>query len=357
VPDRAPGSADRAVGIWLLICAGLVAAMVAVGGLTRLTRSGLSIVEWKPLLGALPPLTESAWAEELTKYRTSPEAQQVNVGLSLAGFQQIYYVEWFHRLLGRLTGLVVLLPLAFFASTGRVGPRRAGQLAAVFGLGGLQGALGWYMVKSGLVDEPRVSPYRLTAHLLLALLLFGALLRIALGTLSPRGEGPAAWPALRRGALALLMALVLALTWGGLMAGFHAGLAAPTFPTINGAWFPDGIWTSSPAWMSLVESPFAVHVTHRLLAYTVLGGALALGVAVRRAREMTKTARRLALAVVALALAQVTLGALVVTRYVPIGWASLHQVNAVALLAALLALIHYLAPGRPLPPSPGGPAA
>jgi cytochrome c oxidase assembly protein subunit 15 len=345
-------SRDRGVAAWLVVCAAFVAAMVVVGGLTRLTRSGLSIVEWKPLLGAIPPLTDADWRSELGKYQGSPEAKFVNVGLSLEAFKQIYYVEWFHRLLGRVTGLVVLLPLIFFAVRKRLDRRRVSQLLTLFALGGLQGALGWFMVASGLVDAPRVSPFRLTAHLLLALLLFASLFWVALDAAVPRplrveGTGgqrirPLAW--------ALAVLLTLTITWGGLMAGNHAGLAAPTFPTINGAFLPDGMWDPALGLSNVCDNALLIHFTHRLLAYLTVAGALILGIAMARTRGAPRAWSWIALGLGAIALAQATLGALTVLSGVRIAWASLHQLNAVLLLAMVVYAVRELTPGRaPLP--------
>lgn len=337
-PAPAAKPRDRAVAAWLCACALLVAAMVAVGGLTRLTRSGLSIVEWKPLVGALPPLGEAAWQAEFARYQGSPEFRLVNAGMTLDGFRQIYYVEWFHRLLGRLTGAVVLVPLAWFALRRRLSRKLALRMLGLFALGGLQGALGWFMVKSGLVDQPHVSPYRLTAHLALALALFVVLCWIALDEALPRP--PSSSPALRCAALALLALVGLTVTWGGLMAGFHAGLVAPTFPTMNGQWFPDALRSSANA----LASPVAIHFTHRLLAYSVFVAAVLLAVAVRAARHTTPAAKRLAVAVLAVVVLQITLGAIVVLRLVPLTWASAHQIDATLLLATLTALLHQLTP-------------
>ena len=344
-----PRPRDRSVAAWLFVCAAFVAAMVAIGGLTRLTRSGLSIVEWKPLLGALPPIGDDAWQRELAKYQASPEAQLVNVGLSLDGFKQIYYVEWFHRLIGRLTGVVVLLPLVYFVARKRLDRRQVAQLLGLFALGGLQGALGWFMVKSGLVDVPHVSPYRLTAHLLLALVLFAALLWTALDAALPRPLPADAGPHLRRlrmAAQTLLALLGVTITWGGLMAGFHAGLAAPTFPTINGAWIPEGMGAAVPGLQGLVADPLTIHFTHRLLAYLVVAGAIGLGVALVRAERAPRTWHRLGVTLGTLALVQATLGALTVLTFVRISWASLHQLNAVFLLGVLVAVTHQLCPAR-----------
>ena len=176
----------RAVALWLLVCAAMVFAMVVVGGVTRLTHSGLSIVEWQPLVGTVPPLSEADWQDEFAKYRQTPEFKQVNHDMDLAGFKRIFWWEYFHRLLGRTIGAVFLLPFLWFAVRRRIDRPLAWQLAGIFALGALQGALGWYMVKSGLIDDPRVSHFRLTAHLGVALAILAAELWVALGLLLPR---------------------------------------------------------------------------------------------------------------------------------------------------------------------------
>ena len=199
----ADGASRRAVAVWLLACAALVLVMVVVGGITRLTHSGLSIVEWQPLVGTLPPLTDSAWQELFAKYRETPEFRLVNHAMTLDGFKRIFWWEYAHRLLGRVIGLVFLLPFLWFLLRRRLDRALAWQLAGVFALGALQGALGWYMVRSGLVDDPRVSHFRLTAHLGVALAIFGAELWIALELLAERGPRRAGSSPLARFACAI----------------------------------------------------------------------------------------------------------------------------------------------------------
>src|SRR6266516_1243107 len=203
---------ERAVAAWLLACCALVFAMVVVGGVTRLTHSGLSIVEWQPIVGALPPLGDDDWQEAFRKYQQSPEFQQVNPGMNLSGFKRIFWWEYFHRLLGRLIGAAFLLPLLWFALRGRIARALTWKFAVIFGLGALQGALGWYMVQSGLVDNPRVSQYRLTAHLGIAFLVYAAMVWIAFGALFP-GARPVSGR-LRRFAFALA-ALILMMVLSG----------------------------------------------------------------------------------------------------------------------------------------------
>lgn len=338
-------SRSRALGAWLLVVAGCVLAMVVVGGLTRLSRSGLSIVEWKPLTGVLPPLSAAAWADEYTKYKASPEGRLVNAGMPLDAFQRIFYVEWAHRLLGRVTGLVVFVPLAWLLVKRKLDRRRALTLLGIFSLGALQGVAGWLMVKSGLVDAPHVSPYRLTLHLSLALACFALLLWTALGELvapptTPRPPRALAWAA--RLALGLVSVTVV---WGGLTAGNHAGLVAPTFPTMNGAWIPAEV---APADLgplrSAVGDALTIHFVHRALAYLSTLVALACA-ALAFGRPAPRSTRVVVAGMLAQVTLQITLGALTVLGRVPIGWASLHQVNATLLLGWCVALVYLVRPG------------
>src|SRR6266571_4767742 len=227
-PAAQTRNGDRAVAAWLLACCALVFSIVVVGGITRLTHSGLSIVEWQPIVGALPPLDEAGWQETFGKYKQSPEYRLVNPGMTLDGFKIIFWWEYVHRLLGRLTGAVFFLPLLWFALRGRI-PRALGwKLAGILALGAAQGALGWYMVQSGLIDNPRVSQYRLTAHL-----------GIAFDLLFPRA-GPVSGR-LRRFAFALAALIFVMVLSGGLVAGIRAGLAYNTFPLMNGRLVPPEI--------------------------------------------------------------------------------------------------------------------
>lgn len=329
---------DRAVGLWLLTCAACVVAMVLVGGVTRLTRSGLSITEWNPVAGALPPMGAHAWEEAFARYRATPEFQTVNHGMDLAAFQRIFLVEWGHRLLGRIAGFVFAVPLVVFAVKGRLRGARLGKLAGIFGLGALQGAVGWWMVKSGLVDVPRVSPYRLATHLLFAVALLALLIWHARDELDTSEPAPGATSLARRLAALAIGAVVVTLTWGALMAGLHAGHVAPTFPTMNGAWVPVGMGSIE---RDALENPITVHFVHRLLAYGTAAIAIAAAVTAWRATPDALVRRR-ATWLVLLVVGQVTLGALTVLSHVRIDLASAHQVNAALLLACAVTLVHRL---------------
>ena len=333
----------RAIAAWLFACCALVFAMVVVGGITRLTHSGLSIVEWQPLVGAVPPLDDAAWEDTFAKYRATPEFRLRNHDMTLAGFKQIFWWEYFHRLLGRLIGVVFVVPFAYFLARGAIARPLAWKLAAVFALGGLQGAIGWYMVKSGLVDDPRVSPVRLAMHLGMALFIYAAMLWIALD-LRARAPAPrAAWAPLAQAFAALVFVMALS---GALVAGIHAGYSYNTFPTMNGQWVPDEILMIDPWWMNFVYNMATVQFDHRLLAFAVAAGAVALA---WRGWRDAPWARGWAAALLAAAALQVSLGIATLLLRVPIPLAALHQAGAVLVFTCAVGLAHRLA-GRSLQP-------
>lgn len=320
---------NRGVALWLLTCCAMVVVMVSLGGLTRLTHSGLSMVEWDPIIGIVPPLSDSDWQAAFAKYRLTPEYLKVNAGMDLAGFRAIFWLEYVHRVWGRLIGLVFLLPFLWFWLTGRIGRTLVPRLIALFALGAAQGGLGWFMVKSGLVDDPAVSPYRLTAHLGLAVLIHALMLWTALdlwgGThrYHPRNAG---WIGTWLGAVIALVAATMA--FGGLVAGLRAGLIYNTWPLMEGGLVPDGLMPAG--WSSLFEDIKTVQFIHRCLAeitgLVVLGG----WVLARR--------RRLAVidAVAGMAVLQVGLGIATLVLVVPVAVAAAHQLGAVLLLSAAL---------------------
>lgn len=324
----------RAVTIWLATACVLVAAMVVVGGITRLTGSGLSIVEWAPVRGTLPPLGHAAWEQQLAMYLQSPEGRLSH--LDLPGFQRIFLVEWGHRLLGRTVGLVIIAPLAWFLFT-RCLPRRTarrGMLAAV--LVAAQGAMGWLMVASGLVDVPHVSTVRLALHLLLAFALFSVLAwelldhldRPVLSSDAIKGSG------LSISARAFLALVVVTVTSGAAMAGTRGGWVFATFPTMNGAWLPPGAFAAGAG--SVVHDPVTAHFDHRLMALLVALAALGLLVA---ARGQAPLIRRHAAGIFAVVAAQIALGAATVMLHMPIAIAVTHQLGGLVVFAAALALV------------------
>lgn len=312
----------RLCAYWLFSVAGLVALMVVVGGVTRLTESGLSIVYWKPVTGILPPLTAAAWDAEFALYQTSPEYLIVNEGMSLAQFKFIYWWEYGHRLLGRVIGLAFALPLILLAVTRRIPSGYAPRFVALLVLGGLQGALGWYMVQSGLRDVPEVSHYRLTAHLMLALIIFAALLWTGAGLLGFRrepnsGARPWAW--------CLLGMIFVQLILGGFVAGLEAGLIYNSWPLMDGGLAPQAWLDFSPWWQNLLDNPSMIQFLHRMMAYALLAAA---GVAAWRLSVMP------AYLLLAVLLGQAVLGVLTLVLHVPLLLGALHQFGGVLVLAS-----------------------
>jgi cytochrome c oxidase assembly protein subunit 15 len=331
---------DRGLAVWLLACCALVFAMVVVGGVTRLTHSGLSIVEWQPIVGTLPPLDDKAWHEAFLKYQQTPEFRQVNPDMDLAGFKRIFWWEYFHRLLGRVIGAVFLLPLLWFALRRRIPRSLIWKLAAIFALGGLQGAMGWYMVQSGLVDDPRVSQYRLAAHLGMALLIYAAMLWVALDLLFPRGNETAP-RALRRFAFALV-ALVFAMALSGaFVAGIRAGLAYNTFPLMNGHLVPPGMFVIDPWYLNFFNNIATVQFDHRAIAWLLAILVPWFWLRVRRAvlPRRAKLGTDMLLAVLAL---QIALGIATLLLAVPVPLAAAHQAGAMLVFSAVLFVAHSL---------------
>jgi cytochrome c oxidase assembly protein subunit 15 len=335
--------AQRAVAFWLLACCGMLAAMVLLGGLTRLTHSGLSMVEWEPLIGAIPPLTEAAWAEMFEKYKLTPEYLKINQGMSLAGFKGIFWLEYIHRLWGRAIGVVFLLPFLWFLAKGAVTRALAPRLVGLFALGAAQGGMGWYMVKSGLVDNPAVSHYRLTAHLGLAFLIHALLLWTALDILAAhrRPAPAAAVPCAVRAGLKAVTALVVAtFLYGGLVAGLRAGLIYNTFPLMDGHLIPDLSLPQGP--IGIFEDHTVVQFLHRSLAETTLLAVLATWLGARR--RMGAAMPAVFNWVGGAALVQFGLGVATLVLVVPVSVAAIHQLGALGLFSACLWALHETRP-------------
>ncbi len=330
----------RAVAVWLMVCAAMVLGMVVVGGATRLTHSGLSIVEWQPILGTLPPLSEHDWLATFDKYKQTPEYKLVNVGMTLDAFKGIFWWEYFHRLLGRTIGIVFLLPLLVFWRRGMITRALFGVLLGIFVLGGLQGAMGWYMVKSGLVDNPAVSPFRLTAHLLLAFAIFAAMWWTALSLWHPRTD-PAVLRPLRRHAWVVTGVVAYMVTTGGFVAGTHAGLSYNTFPLMGGHLLPPEILLLQPWWHNVFYNVATVQFDHRLGAWALAVIVPWLGWRLNRHSGDARAQRAVA-ALFGLLCLQVTLGITTLLMAVPVSVAVLHQGGAVLLMAAALNLNHAL---------------
>lgn len=326
----------NAIANWLLAVAALVFAMVVVGGITRLTESGLSITEWKPVSGTIPPLDETAWQAAFAKYQKIPEYQLINKGMTLAQFKFIYFWEFIHRLLGRLIGLAFAAPLVWFAIRRAIPEGYGWRLSALLALGGLQGAIGWWMVASGLVDRPDVAHERLAIHLVTALILLAALVWTALdlralGQGRRRVEGRP-----RRWIVPFTVLLFVQFVLGAFVAGLDAGRMFNTWPLMNGAWFPRGIGERSPVWSNAVDNPIAVQFLHRWTAVAVALAALAVAAVLFRAGAKT-----IATALEVVVLVQFLLGVLTLLHAVPVALGIAHQAVGTLLLVVTVVAAHW----------------
>lgn len=334
---------DRAVRLWLFFVAGLVLAMITVGGATRLTDSGLSITEWQPILGAIPPLTDAHWQEAFAKYKEIPEYHLVNKGMSLDAFKAIYWWEWGHRFLGRLIGLAFALPLAVFWFLGALRPGYGLKFAGVLALGGLQGAIGWYMVKSGLVDRVDVSQYRLALHLTVAFLILALVVWLAFELGIPEKDERAS-RGLRTLPLLIVGVIFLQVVLGAFVASLKGGLVYNTWPSMGGALLPYDLMTIEPWWHNPFENPVTAQFNHRLVAYLMV--AL---VAVEAWRTVASGAAGRVRASAGLlttgVIGQAGLGIWTLLEAVPLGLGIAHQAGAAVLL--VLAVRHLHVASRP----------
>lgn len=335
---------DSIIAVWLLGVAAMVFMMVIIGGLTRLTESGLSIVDWRPVTGWLPPLTEAEWLATFQAYRVTPEYLQLNRGMTLADFKGIFWLEYLHRLWGRLIGVAFMVPFVVFLARGWIGRRLAPHLILALVLGGLQGALGWYMVMSGLIDRPEVSQYRLTAHLGAAILIYGYLLWLGWSLMWPQGRndssvGAAPW----RWAVVLTGLVVLTVLAGGFVAGLNAGLVYNTFPLMDGRLIPEGLFPAAPFYLSFFEDVTTVQFTHRLLALTTLAAVMAFWLVALR-WPLPRDARLTVHALAGVAIIQVCLGIATLLLAVPVGLGVAHQAGGVLLLTMALLTVFQLRP-------------
>jgi cytochrome c oxidase assembly protein subunit 15 len=334
---------QKPIAIWLLVCCALVFAMVVVGGVTRLTDSGLSIVEWQPLVGTVPPLGQNDWDELFEKYHQTPQYKKVNLGMSLEEFKAIFWWEYFHRLLGRVIGLAFFIPFLCFLAKKAIDRPLGLKLSGIFLLGALQGGMGWYMVKSGLVDNPHVSQYRLTAHLGLAFAIYAAMLWVALDLLNPGRGAPA--NSRIRGLLnfsttlsALIFIMVLS---GGFVAGIRAGLAYNTFPLMDGHFIPPELFMLEPWYRNFFDNMTTVQFDHRLIAWML---AILVPIFWFKSRTVPLSSpARLACSMLLIMLAvQITLGISTLLLVVPLPLAAAHQAGALLLLTAALWVNHEL---------------
>ena len=373
------GATQQVVAVWLFCCCGLIFAMVVVGGITRLTLSGLSITEWNPVIGVIPPLTQAQWAAEFQRYQLVPEYRALHYGMSLADFKTIFFWEYTHRLLGRLIGIAFAGPLAWFWIRGRLPRGLASALLGILALGCAQGLLGWYMVESGLVHRVEVSQYRLVAHLALALAIYSLIMWTALGLLarsSPPFRGEREGPAKREGevgagrskpphlspthfaprggeedflwrrtAEAVILLVGLTIVAGGFVAGTRAGLTYNTFPLMDGHLIPPGYTQLDPFFRNWFENIPAIQFDHRLLAETTFAAVVAF--LVFGLRHLSDRPARTALwALFAAVIIQAALGISTLLLVVPIPLAAAHQAGAVILLTAAIVCRHVLRPLR-----------
>ncbi len=332
-PARAGAPSPRAISNWLLAVAALVFVMVVVGGITRLTESGLSIVRWEPVSGIIPPTSPEAWQAEFDAYRATPEYQKINQGMTLSEFKDIYFWEYVHRVLGRFIGLAFALPLAWFAWKRAIPRGYTWRLVTLLVLGGLQGVIGWWMVASGLIDRPEVSHIRLAVHLLMALFIFGLLIWTALDLRNP-GANRAKLPVVGAWALSLLG---LQLMFGAYVAGLDAGYAFNTWPKMGDEWFPSGTPMLQPFLANLVDNAIVVQFVHRWLAWIVAAAGIALALAAWRRRAGAP-----ALAVVVTLVTQIFLGIATLLSGVELWIAVAHQAVAALLIAAMVAAAHSI---------------
>lgn len=328
--ERLTASRNRIMASWLFGVAAMVFLMIVLGGVTRLTDSGLSMVEWRPLTGWLPPLSDTEWQRLFEKYQTFPEFRKINADMTLSGFKGIFWLEFLHRLWGRAIGVAFMVPFLVFVLRGWAGRGLGLRFAVMFVGGGMQGVVGWYMVKSGLVDRPDVSQYRLATHLVLALAIYAYILWVAV-SLWRNGVFADAKPGLKAGAGCLVALVFVTAFSGALVAGLDAGLTYNTFPLMDGDWIPDGMFTLSPAYINLFENITTVQFDHRVLAVATFLGILGFWAAARR-RGAAGMLRRAIDLMAAMACLQVGLGISTLLLVVPVPLAAAHQAGAVVLL-------------------------
>ncbi len=330
---------DRAIAQWLLLCCGLVFAMVVLGGVTRLTGSGLSMVDWKPVTGVFPPIGDAEWQATFEMYQTSPEFQEKNSNMDVNDFKGIFWLEYSHRLLGRLIGMVFFFPFVYFLWRGSIGKDEWPKYTLMFMLGGMQGVLGWYMVKSGLVNIPEVSQYRLTAHLVAAFAIFGFMFWVALSRLYPQDEQPRhSWYGKT---IALTTLITITIIAGGFVAGLKAGKVYNTFPMMGDYWIPPGMFALDPAWRNLFENVATVQFDHRILAISTFAAIVVYWAKIRKTDLPTRIAR-ITNALLHTATLQIVLGISTLLLVVPLFLAAAHQAVAMLLFAIALYLCHGL---------------
>ena len=328
---------NKQVATWLLVCCALVFAMVVLGGVTRLTGSGLSMADWRPVTGVLPPIGDAEWQQVFEIYKETPEFQKKNSHMDVNDFKGIFWLEYLHRLLGRTIGIVFLLPFLFFVWKGYIQKHEFPKYALMFVLGGMQGVLGWYMVKSGLVDNPNVSQYRLTAHLIAAFLIYSYMLWVALSLLfPPRSADRHPWYGKT---LALTTLITVTIISGGFVAGLKAGKIYNTFPKMGEYWVPPDILALEPAWQNFFDNMATVQFDHRILAIMTFALIVTYWAKLRKS-ELPARVRRGVNALLHTAVLQVALGISTLLLVVPVFLAASHQAVAMLLFTVALYLCH-----------------
>ncbi len=322
----------RFVIVWLGICCALIFAMVLLGGAVRLTGSGLSMVHWKPISGIFPPVTESAWTEVFDQYKQFPQYHIVNAQITLENFKFIYWMEYSHRILGRLIGLVFFLPFSCLFLSKKLDAALSLKLWILFTMGAVQGGVGWYMVKSGLIDNPRVDPYRLVLHLMIAILIYAYMLRVLAGLCpglhlrQPVGAKSGGW---------VLGIVLLMIASGGLVAGTRAGFIYNTFPTMGGEWIPAEMGMLSPWWLNIFANPVTIQFIHRMLAMLVL--ILVIHYALLLVRDQANgQSKFIGLAMIIAVVLQLSVGITTLLWRVPVVWGVAHQAGALLLLGTIV---------------------
>ncbi len=335
-------NARRYITIWLITACVMILSMVVIGGITRLTQSGLSMVEWKPVTGVIPPMSQEAWEKEFDLYKEFPQYQKVNYHMTLEEFKFIYFWEYFHRLIGRVLGLVFIVPFIFFYRKNWLSPPLLKKLMIMFFLGLSQGLMGWYMVASGLVDRPHVSHYRLAIHFLFAVVLVGyifwTLLDYRNRDRSRETDSPACFS---RGINLFIGLVLLQMIYGAFTAGLKAGYGWNTFPLMNGEWIPAGLFSLTPWWYNLVEHNMTVQFIHRILGYIIV----LLGTTLwwkSRSFTLNHDQKRSTNLLLGMVWIQVILGILTLIFVVPVSLGVIHQIGAVALFLIALNLRWYL---------------
>jgi cytochrome c oxidase assembly protein subunit 15 len=330
---------NRKVANWLLVCCALVFVMVVLGGVTRLTGSGLSMVDWRPLMGALPPLSDEAWQKTFEMYQQTPEFIEVNAHMDVEAFKGIFWLEYLHRLLGRTIGIVFLVPFLLFAWRGYIKKQEWPKYALMFVLGGMQGVLGWYMVMSGLVDNPAVSQYRLVAHLAAAFLIYAYMFWVALSLIFPTdSDTPHPW---YRKTLALSTLITVTVISGGFVAGLKAGKIYNTFPMMGDYWAPPGMFALEPWWRNFFDNMATVQFDHRILAIATFVLIIAYWVQIRQSDLPARVSPGVN-ALLHTAVLQVALGIATLLLIVPVALAAAHQAIAMLLFTVALYLCHGL---------------